>query len=52
MLGYKEEDVLNMVYGLKEAQLYLPPGKAADKLRSNVDMARDFLEGLLVEGRI
>jgi hypothetical protein len=51
MLGYKEQDVLEMINGLDSARLYINGDNDpfVDKQLTN---AISLLEGLLVEGHI
>jgi hypothetical protein len=51
MLGYSVNDIQDMMYGIEEGVFYLPPANH-DTARLNLQKAYDFLEGLLVEGRI
>jgi hypothetical protein len=50
MLGYTEQDVESMQVALNIATFYLPPSK--DDVAARLQVIHDFLEGLLVEGRI
>ena len=51
LMGYTETDILDMQYAIEEAVFYLPPSNH-DTTRLNLQNAYDFLDGLLVEGRI
>ena len=50
MLGYKEEDIEEMINGL----VYVSRRKVIDRddISKSIDKTLDFLEGLLAEGRI
>ena len=50
LMGYREEDVIKMIEGIKQAMFYLPPSQ--DETKSQLIKTWDFLDGLLVEGRI
>jgi hypothetical protein len=50
MLGYTQEDVIDMMAGINDGIFYLPP--SAEKQKKQLNMAFDFLEGLLAEGRV
>ena len=50
LMGYTEEDVSEMLEAVKVAAFYLPPSHDATK--TQLIKTWDFLDGLLVEGRI
>ena len=53
MMGYTEEDVYyKMMACINIAKSYIPPNAANDEVREGLQMAYDFLDGMLVEGRI
>ena len=49
-MGYTEEDVIGMIEAVKEAVFYLPPSH--EETRNKLIKTWDFLDGMLVEGRI
>ena len=52
MLGYKEDDILTMMACIHVAKYYLPPNNSNDEIRSGLNDAYNFFDGLLAEGRI
>jgi hypothetical protein len=50
MMGYTEQDIDAMKVALNIATFYLPPSK--DDVAERLQGIHDFLDGLLVEGRI
>ena len=50
ILGYKEDDVYTMMAGINLSKHYLPPSQ--EDIAKSLDLAYNFLEGLLAEGRI
>ena len=51
MLGYTENDVTNMLYAIKSADLLINPDENP-AIHNYLVMAADFFEGLFAEGRI
>ena len=53
MLGYSEDDVYyKMMASINIAKSYLPANSSNDEVREGLQMAFDFLDGMLMEGRI
>jgi uncharacterized protein YqeY len=52
LLGYTEEDIYRMMAGISIAKSYLPQNSSNDEVRKELQNAYDFLDGMLVEGRI
>ncbi len=50
LMGYTEQDVEAFKVSLDIATFYLPPSK--DDVATRLQEIHDFLDGLLVEGRI
>lgn len=50
MLGYTEVDIDRMKFAINMASFYLPP--AQEDVRARLKEVHEFLEGILVEGRI
>jgi hypothetical protein len=51
MLGYKEEDILSMIYGVSSADLLIDADENP-AIHNYLVMTSEFLEGLLAEGHI
>ena len=51
MLGYTEKDVVEMIYGIKSAMLLIDTDENP-AIHRYLNNSADFLEGMLVEGRI
>ena len=51
MLGYTEEQVSNMLYGIKSADLIIDADENP-AIHNYLVMAADFIEGLFAEGHI
>lgn len=51
MLGYTETDVVDMQIAINDALFYLPPSNH-DQTKRDLLKAFDFLQGLIVEGRV
>lgn len=51
MLGYTEQDIIDMKYAIESADLFIDSDKNP-AIHNYLIMAADFFEGLLVEGRI
>ena len=53
MMGYTEEDVYyKMMACINIAKSYIPENSSNDEVREGLQMAFDFLDGMLTEGRI
>lgn len=53
MLGYTEDDVYyKMMASINIAKHYIPTNSSNDEIFEGLQLAYDFLDGLLVEGRI
>jgi len=52
MLGYTEDDVYRMMAGIKIATSYVPSNSSNEEVHTELKNAFNFLEGMLVEGRI
>lgn len=52
MMGYKEQDIVNMMSNIQIASTYLPENSSNDEVREGLQKAFDFLDGILVEGRV
>lgn len=50
MLGYTENDIVDMQIAINDAVLYLPPN--AEETRRDLEKAFDLLQGLIIEGHI
>ena len=51
MLGYTETDIVDMQIAINDALFYLPPSNH-DQTKRDLLKAFDFLQGIIVEGRV
>lgn len=57
LMGYTEEDIKDMIESIELARgcveyPALQPNKSPVVVRKNLNLAKDFLEGIIMEGRI
>ena len=52
LMGYTEEDVIKMLAALAVAKAYIPLNTSNDAVIEGIQETYDFLDGLLIEGRL
>lgn len=53
LMGYTEEDVyFKMMAAINIAKAYIPQNSSNDEVFEGLQLAYDFLDGMLVEGRV
>lgn len=52
LMGYEEDDVLEMMASINIAKSYLPANSSNDEVRSGLQKSYDFFDCLLIEGRV
>lgn len=52
MMGYNEEDIYKMMASISIAKAYLPLNTSNEEVLTGLQNTYDFLDGLIVEGRL